>query len=74
MTQKPTKKIKDGLDELIEYNERVGGGEVGSMYLGEHIFVAEIKHPRVINGEWEDMDKTVDMTDLIDMHQRERGW
>lgn len=44
------------------------------MYLGHDILVVEIRHPRVIEGEWEDTDGTVDMLDLIDMHQRERGW
>lgn len=74
MAKKPTEEIRDSLNELCEYNNRTQGGEVGNMYLGKDIFVAEIRYTRVIDGDWDDLDTTVDMVDLIELHKRERGW
>lgn len=70
MAKKPTEQIRDSLNELCGCNDRTRGGVAGDMYLGSDIFVATIRHPRVIEGEWVDVEsKTVDMTDLIDMHK-----
>ena len=60
----PTERIKDGLDELCQYNDRTRGGQTGNMYLGKDIFVAEIRHPKTIEGEWEDI--SYDLVQSID--------
>lgn len=70
MSQKPTETIRDGINELCGCNDRTRGGVAGDMYLGNDVFIATIRHPRMFEGEWEDIDNTVDMLDLIDMHRR----
>lgn len=71
MSDKPTKRIQEALDELCDYNDRTKGKTTGAMYLGKEIFVAVLKKVRIIEGEWSDTDSTVDMMDLIRMHQDE---
>ena len=70
---KPTVRIKEALDELLQYNDRTRGRVSGSMYLGKDIFVVTLREPCVINGEWEDVNRTVDIFDLMDAHQQEQG-
>lgn len=65
----PATRIKEALGELLQYNDRTRGGVPGEMYLGNDIFVVTVKRPRVIEGEWEDVDWTVDMMELIRLHQ-----
>lgn len=60
----PTKRIKDALNELCQYNDRTRGGQAGNMYLGEEILVVEIRHPQTIEGEWEDV--SYDLVQSID--------
>lgn len=70
---KPTVRIKAALDELLQYNDRTRGRVSGSMYLGKDIFIVTLREPRTINGEWEDVDRTVDIFDLMEAYQAERG-
>ena len=70
--KKPTERIKRDLNELLQYNDHTRDAEVAEMYLGEDIFVARLRRPRVIEGQWEDVDRTVDIRDLIDAHQDEQ--
>ncbi len=70
MPSKPTLDIREALNELLRRNERTQGKEVGDMYLGSEIFIAQLRRPKVVEGEWESIDKTVDLFDLIDAHQR----
>lgn len=70
MPSKPTLDIREALNELLRRNERTQGKEVGDMYLGSEVFIAQLRRPKVVEGDWEDVDKTVDLFDLIDAHQR----
>lgn len=69
MSDNPAKRIKDALKELCGYNERTRGGVAGDMFLGKDVFIARIRRPRIIEGQWEDI--SVDATDLIDAWQRD---
>lgn len=64
-------RIKEALDDLLQRNDRTRGKQVGDMYLGSDIFVVRLHRRRVIEGQWEDLDRTVDLFDLMD--QREEG-
>lgn len=70
MEKNVTERIAELLTELCSYNDRTNGAVAGDMYLGKDVFVATIRRPRMFEGEWEDIDNTVDMLDLIDMHRR----
>lgn len=68
----PTDRIRHWLGQLIARNPRAGDAEVGDMFLGQDIFVAQLKYPKVIEGQWENVDKTADLFDLMDDHQHGR--
>lgn len=70
LPSRPTLDIREALTELLRRNERTHDKEVGDMYLGSDIFVARLRQPRVLEGSWEDLDRTVDLFDLMDAHQR----
>lgn len=70
---KPTVRIKEALDELLQYNDRTRGRVSGSMYLGKDIFIVTLREPLIINGEWEDVDRTIDIFDLMDAYQQEQS-
>jgi hypothetical protein len=69
MPSRPTLDIREALNELLRRNERTRDKEVGEMYLGADIFVAHLRRPRLIEGSYQDIDRTVDLVDLIDAHQ-----
>lgn len=71
MPSRPAWDIREALNELLRRNERTRGKEVGEVYLGSGIFIAQLVRPRVVNGSWENLDKTIDLFDLIEAHQRE---
>jgi hypothetical protein len=66
LPSKPTLRIKAALDELLQRNERTRGKETGEMYLGEDIFVVRLRQTRVVEGECEPLDRTVDLFDLME--------
>lgn len=70
MPSRPTWDIREALNDLLRRNERTRGKEVGEMYLGSEIFIAQLRRPHVVEGKWEDLDKTIDLFDLIDAYQR----
>ena len=71
---KPTTIIKNALEELCNYNDHTRGKVVGEMYLGAEIFVATLRpRPLVLRGEWEAVDRTVDIFDLMEEFQNEQG-
>ena len=70
LPSKPTLWIREALNELLQRNERTHGREVGEMYLGPDLFIARLRQPRVVEGQWEDTERTVDLFDLIDDHRR----
>lgn len=67
----PTERIRRALNQLLERNERTQGAEAAEFYLGPRIFVARLGWPKVIEGQWEDVDRTADLFDLMDAHQAE---
>ncbi len=71
LPSRPTLIIRDALNELLRRNEYTRDREVAEMYLGPDIFVARLRRPQVVEGSWEDVDRTVDLFDLIDAHQRD---
>jgi hypothetical protein len=71
LPSRPTLSIRDALNELLRRNSHTRDREVGDMYLGADIFVARLRRTFVLEGSWEDVDRTVDVFDLIDAHQRE---
>lgn len=68
---KPTLRIRDALNDLLQRNAHTQGKEVGEMYLGDDIFVVRLRRPRVVEGQWQDLDKTEDLFDLINDYGRE---
>jgi hypothetical protein len=70
LPSRPTLDIREALNELLRRNARTHGKEVGDMYLGADIFVARLRRPQLVEGSWEDVDRTVDLFDLMDEHRR----
>jgi len=68
---KPTLRIREALNDLLQRNAHTLGKEVGEMYLGSDVFVVRLRRPRVVEGQWENLDRTVDLFDLMDQHQRD---
>lgn len=71
LPSKPTLRIREALNELLQRNDHTLGREVGEMFLGSDIFIARLRRPRVVEGDWEDLDRTIDLLDLMDDHLRE---
>jgi hypothetical protein len=72
LPSRPTLNIRDALNELLRRNEHTRDKEVGDMYLGPDIFVARLRRPQVVEGSCEDVERTVDLFDLIDAHHHEK--
>jgi hypothetical protein len=73
LPSRPTLDIRQALNNLLRRDERTRDREVGDMYLGSDLFVARLRRPRLIEGRFEDLDRTIDLFDLIDAHQRGEG-
>lgn len=71
LPSKPTMRVREALNEYLRRNDQTEGREVGDMYLGPEIFIARLRRPRVLEGDWSEIDITVDLFDLIDQHQKE---
>lgn len=69
---KPTLRLKKALSDLLQHNEQTQGRIPGEMFLGKDIFIVRLREPRVISGQWEDIERTVDIFDLMDAHQQEQ--
>lgn len=68
-----TERVRDAINGLLRRNSRTEGVEVEEMYMSDKIFVARLKKPKVIEGRFTNVDKTVDMADLFEMHDAEAG-
>ena len=68
---RPTNTIRKALNQLLGRNQRTQGAEAAEFYLGPDIFVARLKRPKVVEGQWEDVDRTADLLDLMDAYQAE---
>jgi hypothetical protein len=73
LSSKPTMQIREALNELLRRNDLTSGREVGEMYLGPEIFIARLRRPQVLEGNWSEVDGTVDLLDLIDQHRENDG-
>ncbi len=71
LPSKPALRIRDALNDLLQRNAHTLGKEVGEMYLGSDVFVVRLRRPLVVEGQWEDLDRTVDLFDLMDEHRRD---
>lgn len=63
-------RVREALNELLRKNSPTEGKEVGEMYLGPEVFIARLRRPRVLEGDWSEVDRIVDLLDLIEEHQR----
>ena len=70
LPSRPTLDIREALNDLLRRNDRTQDKEVGDMYLGSDIFVAKLRRPKVLEGSWADIDRTIDLFDLIEAHQQ----
>ncbi len=71
---RPTQAIREALNELLRRDDQTDGRVVGDMFLGRDVFVARLRRPPVVvEGSWEDLDRTVDLFELIEAHRREAG-
>ena len=69
--ERPTTEVRKAVNRLLRRNRRTEGAEVGEMYLGRDILVVRLKRPTVVEGEWRDVNRTVDLFDLMEMHESE---
>ena len=53
LPSRPTLDIREALNKLLRRNDRTQGREVGDMYLGSDIFIARLRRPQVVEGDWE---------------------
>jgi hypothetical protein len=71
MTKLPSQatiRIREALEELLRRSELNHGREVTDMFLGPDIFVALLRRPQVVEGEWQDTERTMDLLDLMDAY------
>ena len=68
-----TRAIAKAINDLLGRNDYTEGAEVGEVYLGRDVLVAQLKRTKVIEGQWEDVDRTADLFDLMDAHRAETG-
>lgn len=68
---RPTQGIREALNELLRRNREGENRVAGDMFLGRDVFVARLRRPRVVEGSWEDLDRTVDLFELMEAHRRE---
>jgi hypothetical protein len=73
LPSKPTMRIREALNELLRQDDLTAGREVGEMYLGPEIFIARLRQPQILEGNWSEVDGTVDLLDLIDQHRENGG-
>lgn len=68
---RPTQGIREALNELLRRNKGTNDKVAGEMYLDCDLFVARLRRPMVVEGQWENLDRTVDLLELIEAHRRE---
>lgn len=70
---KPILQLKAAVDDLIQYFEQTQGKEAGEMYLGSDIFIIRLRQTSILEGEWEGLDRTIDLFDLIAQMEWQEG-
>lgn len=68
-----TRAIAKAINDLLGRNDYTEGAEVGDVYLGRDVLIAKLRRPKVIEGQWSDVDRTADLFDLMNAHQAENA-
>lgn len=68
---RPTQGIREALNELLRRNKGTNDKVAGEMFIDRDLFVARLRRPVVVEGQWENLDRTVDLLELIEAHRRE---
>jgi len=68
---RPTQGIREALNELLRRNKGTNDKVAGEMFIDRDLFVARLRRPMVVEGQWENLDRTVDLLELIEAHRRE---
>ncbi len=64
-----TGRVARAINDLLGRNDYTEGAEVAEVYLGRDVLVARLRRPVVIEGQCEDVERTVDLFDLMEMHR-----
>ncbi|MBP9657788.1 MAG: hypothetical protein KBD86_08220 [Candidatus Promineofilum sp.] len=67
---RPTQGIREALNELLRRNKGTNDKVAGEMFIDRDLFVARLRRPVVVEGQWENLDRTVDLLELIEAHRR----
>ncbi len=67
---RPTQGIREALNELLRRNKGTNDKVAGEMFIDRDLFVARLRRPMVVEGQWENLDRTVDLLELIEAHRR----
>lgn len=63
--------LKNAINRLLRLNDYTAGAEVRELYLGTDIMVVTFSRPIVIEGACRDVEQTIDLFDLMNMHEEE---
>ena len=64
---RPTVEVRKAVNRLLRWERP--GAEMGEMFLGAAVLVVMLRRPTVIEGEWREVEQTVDIFDLMAMHE-----
>lgn len=67
--RQPLEKLAETVNDLLVRNDRTREASAGEMYLGKDILVVRLRRPVVIEGQCRDVERTVDLMDLMEMHE-----
>ncbi len=67
---RPTQGIREALNELLRRNKGTNDKVAGEMFIDRDLFVARLRRPVVVEGQWENLDRTIDLLELIEAHRR----
>lgn len=69
---KATQRVAEAVNDMLRRNERTRGAVASrKMYLGDDILVVPLARPVVIEGQWENVERTADIFDLMDAYREE---
>ena len=71
---KATQRVAEAVNDMLRRNERTRGAVASrKMYLGDDILVVPLARPVVIEGQWENVERTADIFDLMNDWQQQHG-
>ena len=65
--------VRAALNKLLKLNDYTAGAQVSELYLSKDIMIAALKRPIVIEGTCWDVVDTIDVFDLMELHDNERS-